>query len=138
MHGVELGESQKPKNMKNLIITLTSIFIGCIALPEKAQAGHDRYGSSYTYRSSYSSCGCAVYKRRVIASYDCYGRPQYRYYSVPIVHSCHSSHYNRPNHNSRNYYNRSSHSRYRQQHSRQRSHARISYRSPYGSVSFCR
>ena len=140
-YGVEIGEYQKPKNMKNLIITLTSIFIGCIALPEKAQAGHDRCGSSSTYRSGYSSCGCSVYKRRVIASYDCHRRPVYRYYSVPIVHRCRSSHYNRHNSynsHSRTHYSRSRHSSYRQPSRSHRSHSSISYRSPYGSISFCR
>ena len=116
--------------MKNLLITLATVLIALVALPQKVEAGHSRCGTSYTYRSSYSNCGCPIYKRRVIISYDCYNRPVYRYYSVPIVHRC-RSHY-RPQYRYGNHYS----NHYRRPSYGHRSH--ISYSGRYGRISVCR
>jgi len=132
---VESGEPQNITTMKNLLITLATVLIALVALPQKAEAGHSRCGTSDTYRSSYSTCGCPIYKRRVIISYDCYNRPVYRYYTVPIVHCC-SSHYRtsyrRPHYRHGNHYS----NHYRRPSYGHRSH--ISFSGRYGSVSVCR
>ena len=121
--------------MKNLLITFATVLIALVALPQKVEAGHSRCGTSYTYRSSYGSCGCPIYKRRVIISYDCYNRPVYRYYSVPIVHRCRSHYrtsYRRPHYRHGNHYS----NHYRRPSYGHRSH--ISYSGRYGSISVCR
>ncbi|MBK1855683.1 hypothetical protein JO972_11985 [Verrucomicrobiaceae bacterium 5K15] len=115
--------------MKTILATLATIFVGLVALPEKVEArpGHGHTGSSYTYRSGHSSCGCATYTRRVIVSYDCHRRPVYRYYSVPVVHNC-RSHYSHRSHSTRHHYSHRGHS----------SHRGITIRGPHGSVRICR
>ncbi|BDS05336.1 hypothetical protein NT6N_03760 [Oceaniferula spumae] len=77
--------------MKTILATLATIIVSFAALPEKAEAApHPHHiGHSYTYCSGHAPCGCRVYKRRIIVGYDCYHRPIYRYYSVPVVHRCH-------------------------------------------------
>ena len=74
--------------MKTILATIAAVFVSLIAFPQKAEAGSFPIGHSVTYKSGYASCGCAVYTKRVITSYDYYRRPVYKYYSVPIVHSC--------------------------------------------------
>ncbi|NWK57666.1 hypothetical protein HW115_18760 [Verrucomicrobiaceae bacterium N1E253] len=115
--------------MKYLLITLASVVL--FALPQNAQAAHGHCGTGYTYRCGHSACGCPIYKRRVIVRYDCYHRPVYRYVSVPVVHRC-RSHYKHHKHHKKHHY---SHHRPQYRHS---SHTRITYRSPYGSISYCR
>ncbi|MGB0774424.1 MAG: hypothetical protein ACPG32_07225 [Akkermansiaceae bacterium] len=85
--------------MKKLIATLVTVLVSFVALPETVEAGHYHIGHSYTYRSGSTSCGCAIYTKRVVVGYDCYRRPIYRYYSQPVSHRCHHSrsHY-RPQH----------------------------------------
>ena len=120
--------------MKTLLATLAIVVVGLIALPNQADAAHS--GSGYTYRSGSSSCGCASYTRRVFTGYDCYNRPSYRYYSVPVTHRCRS--YYRPSHHRshsihRNHYGHKSH------YSGHRGHnSHISYRTRHGRVSICR
>jgi len=100
--------------MKTILATIATVIVGFIALPSQAEArphsGH--IGQSITYVSGHTSCGCAIYKRKVVVGYDRYHRPIYRYYSVPIVHRCRSNHssyrYNTP---SRSHYGRSHYSR---------------------------
>ncbi len=89
--------------MKKLIATLTAIFISLIATPEEAVAGHHPIGHSYTYHSGYASCGSPIYTKRIIASYDRYHRPVYRYYRLPIRQSYRTTRYT-----NNNYYNRAS------------------------------
>ena len=75
--------------MKKLLATIATIFVGLVALPEKAEASpHHGNSNSYTYKSGHAPCGCAIYTKRVIASYDYHRRPVYRYYKVPFVHTC--------------------------------------------------
>ncbi|BDS07475.1 hypothetical protein NT6N_25150 [Oceaniferula spumae] len=123
--------------MKTLLATIATVFVGLVALPEKAEARphHGHVGQSYTYVSGHSSCGCAVYKRRVVTGYDCYHRPIYRYYSVPVVHRCrshHSSRYYRHDvprgHYDRSHYRRNSHS----------GHRGVVISGRHGSVRICR
>jgi len=75
------------RTMKNLSLLLCFIVAGLFALPANANAGCG-YDVGYKHRIGYSSCGCPIYQRRVIVSYDCYRRPIYRYYSIPVVHHC--------------------------------------------------
>ena len=74
--------------MKTLLATITTVFLSLIAFPEKADARPHNVGHSYIYKSGTASCGCVTYTKRVIVSYNRYGRPVYRYYSQPITHSC--------------------------------------------------
>lgn len=122
--------------MKTILATIATIFVGLVALPEKVEArphsGH--VGHSYTYCSGHASCGCATYTRRVIASYDCYNRPIYRYYSVPTLHSCRSSHHG---HHGSRYTPRYNNHRYdaHRGHSSHRGHSRgITIRGPLGNI----
>jgi len=82
--------TQEKKVMKHFLITLAVVFTGLFIFPQSAKAG---YG--YNRCIGYSSCGCPIYQRRTIISYDCYNRPVYRYISVPIVHRC-RTHYRPP------------------------------------------
>lgn len=78
--------------MKKLIVAIAAAVVSLTAMPEKAQAAphhHHRIGHSHTYCSGHAACGCRVYTRRVVIGFDCYHRPVYRYFSVPIVHRCH-------------------------------------------------
>ena len=122
------------------IITILAIVVGLLALPNTAEAGSSRHcDSGHTYRSGYSSCGCAIYTKRIISSYDCYHRPIYRYYSVPVVHRCHSkrSHYSSGHgHYSKHYSHRNRHYGHRYRGHYGGSH--ISFRTGYGRVSVCR
>lgn len=124
--------------MKTILATLVTVAFGLIALPEKAEARpHCGVGHSYTYASGHASCGCTVYKRRVIVGYDCYHRPIYRYYSVPIVHRC-RSHYSSPyyrGHRHHRHYDRYYRGRYHRGHY---GHSSISFRTRYGNVRICR
>lgn len=135
------ANTKNNKDMKIIIATLVSV-LGLVALPNKAEARHgDSGSSSYTYRSGHASCGCAIYTKRVITGYDCYRRPIYRYYSVPIVHRCHSnrSHhhsYHRPSYGHRGYY--SSYSHHNRNYSHHRYGNRISFSTGYGSSRSCR
>ncbi|MFK7909237.1 MAG: hypothetical protein AB8F34_01405 [Akkermansiaceae bacterium] len=121
--------------MKTILATLATIAISLIALPEKAEARSCSSGNSYTYVSGHTSCGCPVYTRRVVSGYDCYNRPTYRYYRVPVTHRC-RSHYSSRSYRShnhsyghRNHYSRSS---------RNYGRSSINYRTRYGSVRICR
>ncbi|MCP5536958.1 MAG: hypothetical protein H7A51_12095 [Akkermansiaceae bacterium] len=122
--------------MKTILATLVTIIVGLVALPGTAEARpHDNCSSSYTYLSGNTACGCPVYTKRVFVGYDCYHRPIYRYYSVPVVHRCRShyrpTYHNHPGHGSR-YYNNSRYPSHRGHSSH------ISLRTRYGNVSICR
>jgi len=105
--------------MKTLLAIAATALTG-LALPQTADAGHSNVSVNITYQSGHSSCGCPIYTQRVFAGYDCYRRPVYRYVSVPVRHSCHSSHsrYNSPQYSNHGYSQRgyaqrgSSHSQY--------------------------
>ena len=131
--------------MKTILTTLATVVVGLLAFPDTAEARpHGHHGSSHTYKSGHSSCGCAIYTKRIISSYDCYHRPVYRYYSVPVVHKC------RSNHSYRNHY--SSGYRYNSYKGHHRSHyghrdrryghrtygSHISFRTGFGNVQICR
>ena len=110
--------------MRTLLI-ITATALAGLLLPQTAEAGYSSCNTGYTYQSGRSSCGCPVYTRRVVAGYDCYNRPVYRYYSVPVVHRCrhtrshsYTSHYTPSRHygysrsySSRSNYHRGSYSR---------------------------
>ena len=89
--------------MKTLITTIATVFISLVSLPQKAEAGSFPIGHSYTYHSGYASCGSPIFTKRVIASYDRYHRPVYRYYTLPINKSFRSTRYS-----SSRFYNRGS------------------------------
>ncbi len=113
--------------MKTLLITLVTIAVSLFALPDTAKADYYSYGSSYTYRSGYASCGCATYTRRIFLGYDSCGRPIYRYYRVPVSHHCRS--YYRPVHYGYyNHYCRPSHHGYYYRHYRPSHRRHYSYR----------
>ncbi|MEJ6570454.1 MAG: hypothetical protein QNL01_14855 [Akkermansiaceae bacterium] len=123
--------------MKTILATLVTVVIGLVALPDTAEArshGHSSSSSSYTYVSGRASCGCTTYTKRVFTGYDCHRHPIYRYYSVPVVHRCRSSH--NPHYSSHsshsNYYSGSRYSSYRGHSSH------INLRTRYGSVRICR
>ena len=126
------------------IIAILAIVVGLLALPNTAEAGSPRHcDSGHTYRSGYSSCGCAIYTKRIISSYDCYHRPIYRYYSVPVVHRCHSKRSHYGSHYSSGHGHYSKHYSHRNRHygHRYRGHyggSHISFRTGYGRVSVCR
>ena len=135
--------------MKIIIATL-AIIVGLLALSHNAEARSPRVcGTSYTYRSGYTSCGCPIYTKRIIASYDCYQRPIYRYCGVPIVHRCHSKHSKHSSyrssygHHNNNYHHLS---RYRSHYGkRYTSHrygsrygSRYGFRTSFGNVRICR
>ena len=126
--------------MKTLLTTLATVLLGLIALPTTAEAAHNSCstGSSYTYYSGRASCGCASYTRRIVTGYDCYNRPSYRYYKVPVSHSC-RSHYRPSSHNHSSHYGRSSgHSSHRGHSSRSSRHSSHSkgftIRGPLGNI----
>lgn len=73
--------------MKTLLAIAATALVGLVT-PQTAEAGHSSCNTGYTYQSGRSSCGCPIYTKRVLYSYDCYRRPLYRYYSVPVVHRC--------------------------------------------------
>ena len=130
--------------MKTLLITLATVLLGLVALPNTAEARSCSTGSSHTYHSGRSSCGCSIYTRRVITGYDCYNRPSYRYYSVPVTHSC-RSHYSSTYHrgHSNHYSHRSRHSNHRSRHTSHRSHhsshgKSFTIRGPLGNVTIRR
>lgn len=140
-NGSVISSEQQIETMKKLLSILAITLISIVLFPEQAFAGHGHSGSGYTYRSSYSTCGCPLYKRRVIASYDCYRRPVYRYYSVPIVHRCRT--YRAPAHRAHYSYGHrrsySSHYRRPSHYSGHRSRGtHISYSGRYGSIRICR
>ncbi|MBT8038021.1 MAG: hypothetical protein KJO21_10800 [Verrucomicrobiae bacterium] len=119
--------------MKTLLTILVTIVIGFVAFPHQAEARSPRHcSSSYTYHSGNASCGCATYTKRVFTGYDCYHRPTYRYYRVPVVHRCRNHYRHQSSYYGNHHGYRSSYSR----HHGNRSH--LTYRSRYGSVSFCR
>ncbi|MBT8043617.1 MAG: hypothetical protein KJO79_01600 [Verrucomicrobiae bacterium] len=124
--------------MKTILITLATIAVSLVALPQKVEA-RPHCGSShssYTYRSGSASCGCPVYTKRVFAGYDCYNRPTYRYYRVPMVHRCRSHHSNYHYRSNRGY----RHSKYyhNRRYSSHRRHSGISLPTPFGNVRICR
>lgn len=125
--------------MKTILATIATVFVSLIAFSEKAEARPHHVGHSYTYKSGHSSCGCATYTKRVIVSYDCYHRPVYRYYSVPIVHRCRTSHYSGGRYYShsspRVHYSRSHYSRGSSHYSRSRG---VTISGRHGSIRICR
>jgi len=74
--------------MKTIIVTITTIFVSLAGFAEKAEAKsyHHPIGHSYVYISGYTSCGYPMYTKRVIVGYDCYHRPIYKYYKIPVSH----------------------------------------------------
>jgi len=123
--------------MKTLLATIATIFVSLTAMPEKAEAAPNHYpvGHSYTYSIGHSACGCAIYQRRIVSGYDCYDRPIFRYYSVPVVHRC-RTYVSRPHCGTgytRVHYNRSYYSRYNH-HRHHRTHSRFTVRRGHGFV----
>lgn len=86
---VEACEEQN-NIMKTIIVTIATIFVSLAGFAEKAEARSSNHpvGHSYVYKSGYTSCGCVIYTKRVIIGYDCYHRPIYKYYKVPVSHRC--------------------------------------------------
>lgn len=83
--------------MKSLLATALAILAGFLATPDTAEAGiHLRAGSGHTYVSGHASCGCPIYTKRVIRSYDCYNRPIYSYYRQPFSCNCRRAVYRQP------------------------------------------
>ena len=124
--------------MKTILTTLVTVVVSLTALPNSAEARPhcDTHQSAYTYRSGWTSCGCSVYTKRVFTGYDCYHRPIYRYYRVPVVHRCqshHNPHYrnHRSHYRGNDYYQRNKRKHYRR-HSRH-----ISFDTRYGSIRIC-
>lgn len=127
--------------MKTLLATIATAALGLIALPEKAEARpHRGTGHSYTYSIGTTSCGCPIYQRRVVTGYDCYHRPIYRYYSVPVTHRC-SSHYRSHHHHGHHHARHHDHHRshyYHRGHRGHRGHSSVTFRTRYGNVRVCR
>jgi hypothetical protein len=127
--------------MKTILTTLATVVVGLLAFPDTAEARpHGHHGSSHTYKSGHSSCGCAIYTKRIISSYDCYHRPVYRYYSVPVVHKCRSNHSYRSNrsHYSSGYRHNSYYG-HRDRHYGHRTYgSHISFSTGYGNRRTCR
>ncbi len=87
---VEHSEPQNNKTMKRTLSTLTAIALLSVVFlftPNTAEARGHSHGSQ-VYVSSYSSCGCPVYTKKVFRYHDRYGRPVYSYYRLPISHRC--------------------------------------------------
>lgn len=127
--------------MKTLLTTLATALVGLVALPEKAEARNCGTSHSHTYRSGHASCGCPTYTRRVIIGYDCYHRPIYRYYSVPVVHRC-KSHHNSPyyhrRHRHHKYHHHYDRHRGHRSHYNHRRHKSISFHTKFGHIRICR
>lgn len=72
------------------VITLFAILAAAFVMsPQVVEAGHGSSRSSvYTYVSGRSSCGCAIYTKRVFCHYDRYGHPVYTYHRQPVTHRC--------------------------------------------------
>lgn len=122
--------------MKTILATLATLAFGLVAFPETAEARpHCGTGQSYTYVSGHTSCGCPIYKRKVVVGYDCYNRPIYRYYSVPVTHRCRSHHRSRY---SRSHYHRNRSHYYRSRYSHHRGRSSISFSTRYGNFRVCR
>ncbi|MFC5050789.1 hypothetical protein ACFPK9_09195 [Rubritalea spongiae] len=61
--------------------------------PQQAEARGKGHHHSHTYASGRTSCGCAIYTKRVVKGHDRHGRPVYAYYRQPVKHHCNSVHY---------------------------------------------
>lgn len=88
--------------MKKIFTYISIITAAFLFAANSAEARTYPYGG-ITYISGYASCGSPIYTKKVIVNHDRYGKPVYKYYSIPFV----SKHKNY----SRNTYNR--HSSYR-------------------------
>lgn len=120
--------------MKSLLATALAILAGLMATPNTAEAGvHLRVGSGHTYVSGHASCGCPIYTKRVIRSYDYYNRPIYSYYRQPFSCNCRRPVYRQPVQQRSHYSSRTSyvsprfvqsHHSYQQQSCRQPSYGR--------------
>lgn len=125
--------------MKTILASAAAVIFGLVALPEKAEARphhHHHIGHSHTYCSGYASCGCRIYKRRVVVSYDCYHRPVYRYYSVPIVHSCRSHRHHHHHYRHRSHHRHHYHRDHYHRHHHHRGHHRrgVTISGRHGSI----
>lgn len=110
--------------------------------PANAEArGHKHKHShrTYTYCSGHTSCGCAVYTKRVFRYYDCHGHPVYSYYRIPVKHRCHSYRHGHNSHYGHNSYYGHGHNRYYSSRDRySRGRTSVSYSTPYGTVRLTR
>ncbi|MFP6896189.1 MAG: hypothetical protein VCA38_06280 [Roseibacillus sp.] len=70
--------------IKRILAIAAVAFAGLLTAPN-AEAGHT-VETSITYRSGYASCGCPIYTRRFVRSYDHHGHPIYGYSHVPFPH----------------------------------------------------
>ena len=78
--------------MKKLLTTLAAFLVVLIATPETAEA-NSRFGigSSHTFISGHSSCGCPIYTKRVVRGFNSYRQPLYNYYRQPFKCGGHSN-----------------------------------------------
>ena len=73
--------------MNKLLTILATTLLTLIATPNKAEAGV-KIGSSYTYVSGRSHCGCPIYTKRVVSGFSSYRKPIYSYYRLPSRCNC--------------------------------------------------
>jgi len=78
MCGCVVIEQLNPSMKKALGICLAVAALG--VLSATAEAGHS---STRTYVSGYTSCGTPIHTQQIFVGYDCYGRPIYRYRTLP-------------------------------------------------------
>ena len=78
--------------MKKLLTYLSILAAAVLFTPNTAEARTYSH-ASITYVSGHTSCGCPLYTKKVFVNHDRYGRPVYRYYSVPSSCKCRSKHY---------------------------------------------
>ncbi|MBK1834500.1 hypothetical protein [Roseibacillus ishigakijimensis] len=77
--------------MKKALAAVSAFILALVALPNTAQAEiHIRIGSSKTYISGRTSCGCAIYTKRVVCGFDRFHRPVYSYHRQPVRCTCRS------------------------------------------------
>jgi hypothetical protein len=84
--------NSKQSLMKKLLLSIVVAVSAVFLLPQSAEARGCNSSHNYTYVSGHSSCGCAIYTKRVVRYYDCHGRPVYAYYRQPVTHRCHQNH----------------------------------------------
>ena len=83
----------KPKReeqpMKKLLTSLAAVLIAVVVTPTTAEANvRLSIGSGYTYVSGHASCGCPIYTKRIVRSFDRFNRPVYNYYRQPFSCRC--------------------------------------------------
>ncbi|MGJ8655359.1 MAG: hypothetical protein ACSHX6_02825 [Akkermansiaceae bacterium] len=106
--------------MKKLLTYLSILTAAVLFTPNTAEARPHSHGTT-TYVSGHSSCGCPIYTKKVFVNHDRYGRPVYRYYSVPSNCNCRVKAYRPSSHySSHRSYHTNSHNRHYSRHTSSR------------------